>query len=772
MEMVFLEAVNDFDVSFEIPMAYKQLKSYLYKYSKNKNKINMLFFNKVEDIKKTPDIVGVSATSQNFYEAIKIGKEVKSKFPKTCLVIGGHHISYFPETLPEEYDAGVMFEGEKTFLEIVDLIYENMDIIDGFENVKGIVYRNKKNKLIINRMNELIENLDSIPFPAAEGVSAPYVFSSRGCPYICTFCSSTKFWKKARFFSAEYIISEIEYIVKEYPDVKNITFWDDLAIADRKRLRELLDLIKNKKINERVSFYFSVRANLIDDEICRILKAINVSSVSFGAESGSDRILKKLKDKNMSVDINQKALDKLYEYNIPVSCSFIIGCPGETEEDAGSTFDFIYRNLINNKLTNYSINMLMPLPGTEMWNYAVENKIVNEKEIDWRKLQVFASYKDSKFSSIDEWIEERNRKDSFYLNEDVLPQKKLLRMLKSFEKKIDAMSNITYANSSKNNLYLSKDKNFYNPDSETIDTENNNSTYKYIIEKIEPESLVLDVGCATGYIGDWLVKNKKCNVYGIDFNETELEKLREKNIYKENYCIDLDLLDYDLYREHNKDIEQFEKENILFDSIIIADVLEHLKNPTGVLLWLSKKLKLNGNLLISIPEIGNIDIIIGLLAGGFNYNRYGILDNSHLRFFTEMSFIEWIESINEQTETGCKFNLELIGQIKYSPDYVFKIGDEFKSIMELNRSNKNLNVLQNIFCLTKVDEENWNPVNSNNFKRDFMLNPFYELKTMKQQFDHEMKKMKQEVESIYNSKSWRVTKPLRSMAAIIRKLRL
>jgi len=92
-----------------------------------------------------------------------------------------------------------------------------------------------------------------------------YMFTSRGCPYSCVFCSSSAFWHGARFFSAEYVLDEIKELVAEY-NTKYISLYDDLFIADKKRLKKIVQLIKKEKLDQEVSFGCLARANLVDEE--------------------------------------------------------------------------------------------------------------------------------------------------------------------------------------------------------------------------------------------------------------------------------------------------------------------------------------------------------------------------------------------------------------------------------------------------------------------------------------------------------------------------
>lgn len=145
------------------------------------------------------------------------------------------------------------------------------------------------------------------------------------------------------------------------------------------------------------------------------------------------------------------------------------------------------------------------------------------------------------------------------------------------------------------------------------------SSHAQIINWIEREhpSEVLEVGTATGYLSSEMVK-RGCNVTGIE-QDTEMASLARQ------YCREMIV----------GDIETLDLNGLgQFDAIVFGDVLEHLRNPRAVLEKISHLLKPGGNILISLPNIANIWVRLNLLLGRFNYSRVGILDESHLRFFT------------------------------------------------------------------------------------------------------------------------------------------
>lgn len=436
MKIGFIKATNEIDVQWFKPLAFGYLKGYL---DKNlKSPVSMALLDTPEELDEF-DIVAISSTSQDYAQAIQIARSMKQKNRNTVMVLGGHHITYLPETLTEDFDIGVRGEGEQTFLDLINYFQKNGFVLipEKLKKILGVIFRENGN-LMATEKRPLLD-LDALPHPDRKSGGSQYIFTSRGCPFKCSFCSSSAFWEKTRFFSANYVVEEIEQLLQQFPGMKQVPIWDDLFIADKKRLMKIIDLVEARGINKKVNFSFSVRANLVDDEMCIALKRLNVVGVAFGAESGSDRILK-LMNKGAAVQQNQKALDLLQTYGIPVMCSFIVGWPTETEEEVRKTFEFILQNIAAGKLSNSNaVNILMPIPGTALWDTAVHDGLIDLDHFDWRRLSTFASYKDSKLKSFDEWVAQRRKNNSLYLNESAFPQERLYERLAEYYQAVEIL---------------------------------------------------------------------------------------------------------------------------------------------------------------------------------------------------------------------------------------------------------------------------------------------------------------------------------------------
>jgi radical SAM superfamily enzyme YgiQ (UPF0313 family) len=333
-----------------------------------------------------PDVVGVSAITQHFNIAKQICSEVK-KIMDIPVVLGGYHISALPNNLTADMDIGVIGEGEETMLEVANMLETIGLNKTHLSKTNGIVYWNN-GKLEVTPRRDLIRPLDKIPFPSRHLVSFEpnnnhSMFTSRGCPYYCVFCSSSAFWGSVRYHSASYVVEELHQLMRGYHP-KVVGFNDDLFATNKERLREIAKLIKTEEFYGQVKFTCSARANLVDAETARLLKEIGVFSVGMGLESGSERVLKYLKSGSVSVEQNKQAIDLLSAYSLKPTATLIIGSPTETVEEIRETLNFAKHG----KLASFETYVLLPLPNTFVWDEAKAKGIVSD-DMNWDRFEMY-----------------------------------------------------------------------------------------------------------------------------------------------------------------------------------------------------------------------------------------------------------------------------------------------------------------------------------------------------------------------------------------------
>ncbi|KKS94863.1 MAG: hypothetical protein UW68_C0001G0032 [Candidatus Collierbacteria bacterium GW2011_GWB1_44_6] len=364
-----------------------------------------------------PDIVGITCVSQNYNYAMKYAKLAKKR--NIPVLIGGTHITVLPTTMTKDMDVSVIGEGEAAIRELFSIFLKNRKFTKNELNqLKGIAFWSGK-KIVQTENRTPIVPMDKLPIPARDLMKiekCTHVFSSRGCPYRCIFCASSRFWNSTRFFSAEYVVKEVKHLYETY-GVREVDFWDDLFIVSKPRIKEIIALLRKEKLLGKISFSCAVRSNLVDESMVRLLKKLNVKGVSMGLESGNQRVLNSLKGNNINIKDHMRAVRVLKKHGIEPSASFIIGSPDETREEIMETFKFIK----DSKLRGFGIYVLTPLPGTPIWEYAKEKGVVSEK-MDWSTLNV-------------EFLE--NHQDAIILSETLSREElyKLVLMFKREQKK-------------------------------------------------------------------------------------------------------------------------------------------------------------------------------------------------------------------------------------------------------------------------------------------------------------------------------------------------
>ena len=385
MKILFIDAVDTDDKGQTVlnSIGIYYLISYARKYSDVKIDCKVVRADiEMELVEFKPDLVGISCVSENYNAASEYAKMAKSK--RIPVIIGGIHISMIPQTLRKEMDIGVIGEGEQTFLELVEH-YEKNGNFKNVENINGLVYWSN-GQLKFTKPRELIDSLDKIPFPARDLMEVrrlTNMFSSRGCPYYCSFCSSSRFWKKVRFSSARHVVDEIKELKEKY-NVNHISFYDDLFIADKKRLKEIAEILEKEDLLDKLSFDCNCRANLVDEETMRLLKKMNFTTVAMGLESGCEKRLAYLKGGSVKVSDNKKAVELANKYGIEVTGNIVIGLPFETREDILETLNFVK----SVKMGHLSIWLLTPLPQTPVWSFAEEKGLIKTDVFNWSSLKL------------------------------------------------------------------------------------------------------------------------------------------------------------------------------------------------------------------------------------------------------------------------------------------------------------------------------------------------------------------------------------------------
>ena len=352
-----------------------------------------------EQIKKAleqekADIVGITCLTPTMPHAFRISEIIKKEInPKTIIIVGGIHPTAQPEEVIKNpyVDFAVIGEGELTFYELVRAINENRQ---DFENIKGICFK-KNGEIISTTPRELIANLDEIPFPARDlfklelYYSAPTkkvsadpsgpILTSRGCVFNCIHCISEKIWKRCvRFRSIENVIQEMDECINKF-GIKQFNIYDDTFTLNQERATKICDEILRREW--KISWVSFSRVNTISKELAEKMKKAGCKKISFGLESGSQKILDLMR-KQATLEMGRKAVETTARAGILVHASFMFGNVGETEETIKKTIKFA-KSL---PLDNATFFITSPVPGTDLYEIAKKEGFITKDT----KLEEFA----------------------------------------------------------------------------------------------------------------------------------------------------------------------------------------------------------------------------------------------------------------------------------------------------------------------------------------------------------------------------------------------
>jgi O-antigen biosynthesis protein len=195
--------------------------------------------------------------------------------------------------------------------------------------------------------------------------------------------------------------------------------------------------------------------------------------------------------------------------------------------------------------------------------------------------------------------------------------------------------------------------------------------HMFVFNKIKVSASVLELGCASGYFSKYL-KQKNVKVCGVEIEKAAADKA-------EKWCDKVVVADL----ENPTKIEIHEK----FDYVLLMDVIEHLKNREALLLHIPIWLKPNGKLILTTPNIAYISIRLKLFFGNFTYTKWGILDETHVHFFTKKTLINLLKEqgykIDEIIASADFGQLPLLGRLfRHIPKFIqFKITQIFPTLL-------------------------------------------------------------------------------------------
>lgn len=315
----------------------------------------------------------------------------------------------------ENLDIYLRHEYESVTTELIDTLSISTDL----SNVNGIAYRNN-GEMKITGDAQPIKNYDDIHTPAYDllksfdyyyentrhGQPFTIMYTSKGCPYSCIYCTVANTKWKAR--SAESVIEELRYLKQNY-NIKTVTFFDETFTINKKRVEDICQKMIDEKMG--IKWYCNSRIDLLDKQLVEKMKSAGCRAICMGIETGSQKIIGEV-NKKVSVEKAADIIKMVKSTGIKAYCSFVIGLPGENWDTVNETIEFVKNTLP----TGAQFNVAAPYPGTKLYDIAIEKGWIS-KNADFRKM-----YQHQSMMRTDELTEEdlnvarKKAYEALYLN--------------------------------------------------------------------------------------------------------------------------------------------------------------------------------------------------------------------------------------------------------------------------------------------------------------------------------------------------------------------
>jgi radical SAM superfamily enzyme YgiQ (UPF0313 family) len=341
---------------------------------------------KILDFK--PDVIGISMMFDSSYHFVpEICRAIRDCDKDVLILLGGESShTHHREILAEQPDifAICYYEGELPMLQLL----EAKDMGEFLENCPAWITRESlekgihPDKLTVKNLDEVIAIDYSLVKPEKYSMLeafSPYaemdenrrsqffMVTSRGCPYICSFCHrSAEEDKSMRYSGVPAIVEHLKFLVAEY-GMNTLTLYDDQLLMARARAKEFFREMAQFKF--RIEMPNGLSPAFMDEEVIRLMSEAGVDHVCLAIESGSPRVLNKIIHKPLNLKQLPPVIENCKKYNIFAEGYFVIGMPGETDEDRQMTVE-LFKGL---GMDWGNFNLAVPLKGTVLYRECIKN---------------------------------------------------------------------------------------------------------------------------------------------------------------------------------------------------------------------------------------------------------------------------------------------------------------------------------------------------------------------------------------------------------------
>lgn len=315
-------------------------------------------------LRDDPDVVGLTTMACSMLFTLRTAEQLAALRPGLPILVGGPHASILHRPMLERYpqlDVVVRHEAEETLPQVLERLESRR-----FDDIPGVSWR-ERGMVRSTGGAPTIADLDTLPFPAYDlfptqelrggGIS---VEAGRGCPFECTFCStSTFFGRRYRVKSPDKLVGELDRLHERY-GVTHFNLQHDLFTVDKRKVRAFCEAVAGRGYG----WSCSARVDCVDDELLRAMADAGCTSIFFGIETGSPR-MQRVTRKRLAIELVPPTLRTAGALGMKATAAFIIGFPQEQPDDLEQTLELM-RHCQEQEHVTAKLNMLAPEPGTAL----------------------------------------------------------------------------------------------------------------------------------------------------------------------------------------------------------------------------------------------------------------------------------------------------------------------------------------------------------------------------------------------------------------------
>jgi len=349
-----------------------------------------------------PEFTVINTSTPTIRNDLEVAKIVKEGTNSKIIMYGEHITSNYKKILKNfhQIDYAILGEPETP---IINILNSNSKVRGvATEKFDGGIWQEP--------------NLDALPFPAYDflpvykypltGEKWMFIRNGRGCPYGCIYCVMPLMSsRKIRYHSVDYMIRQIKWLVYDLK-INLFMLWDELATFDKERMLNFCRKMVDEGLHEKCKWFCTTRVDHFDEDLAKNMKRAGCRMISFGIESGSQKVLDQNK-KGITLDQILNAVNVAKKYGLRTIGHFIIGLPGSSPETAKATIKLAKRL----KLNFAQFYIATPFPGSEFYKECLKNKwFVNN---NWNHIEqgtVTISYPNFSVKQIKKW------KDKAYIS--------------------------------------------------------------------------------------------------------------------------------------------------------------------------------------------------------------------------------------------------------------------------------------------------------------------------------------------------------------------